>query len=68
MTVPADFIEFLDERGQAVLVQRDEIAVVRDCDPTIAYMRTVLVLKSGESIALQTDFKTVLKRLKEDKQ
>ena len=63
MKPTAGFIELTDERGQSLLVQRDEIALVRDCDPTIAYMRSVLVLKCGETIALQTEFKNVLKRL-----
>ena len=64
MTVPSDFMELSDERGQAVAVCCGEVAAVRDMDPTIGYMRSVLVLKSGETIALQTEFKTVIERMK----
>ena len=61
----SDFLELTDDRGQALLARRDEIALVRDCDPTIAYMRSIVVLKCGETIALQTEFKNVRTRLQQ---
>ena len=60
------FIEFLDDRGQSVLVQRGEVAAVRDADPSVSYWRSIIVLRSGETIALQTPFGNVVKRLQED--
>ena len=61
--VMSTFIELSDERGEAVLVDRTEIALVRDCGD-IAYARSLIVLKCGESVALQTAYETVIERLK----
>ena len=61
-----NFLEFLDEFGRSLLVQRGEVAVVRDCDPSVSYMRSIIVLRSGETIALQTPLGNVVKRLQED--
>ena len=63
MSIPADFIEATDERGQALLIHRGEIAVIRDLDPAIGLGRTVIVLKSGEVVVLQTKFADVCERL-----
>ena len=60
-----NFLEFLDERGRAVLVQRGEIAAVRDADPSVAYWRCVMILRNGETIPLQTPFADAVKRLRE---
>ena len=62
--VMSTFIELSDERGEAVLVDRTEIALVRDCGDT-AYARSVIVLKCGESVALQTKFADVSGRIAE---
>ena len=63
----SDFLEFLDEHGQALLVNRGEVAFVRDADPSINLMRSVMILKSGETIGLQTPFAAVVERLEEEK-
>lgn len=63
MSTPDCFIELTDECGEALLIRRDEIAMIRDCDP-VAFMNSVVVLKSGGSVALQTAFKDVIERLK----
>ena len=60
------FIEFLDDRGQSVLVQRGEVAAVRDADPSVSTGAASSFLRSGETIALQTPFGNVVKRLQED--
>ena len=60
----SDFLELTDDRGQSLLVRRDEIALIRDCEPT-AYMRSIVVLRCGETIALQTEFANVQKRLQQ---
>ena len=61
------FVELTDERGQAVLVQRGEIAAVSDAGPNIGDVRSVLVLKGGKVITLQTEFSVAVKRMNEDK-
>ena len=61
----SSYLELTDDRGLAVLVHRDEIAVIRDADPSLTYMRSIMILKSGATIALQTEFQNVTKRLKQ---
>lgn len=62
---PGTFMEATDDRGQPLLVRCDEVAVVRACDPA-AFQNSVIVLRSGEVIALMTEFKTVVDRLSTD--
>ena len=59
----SDLIELTDDSGLAVLVDRTEIALVRDCAPT-SYASAVVFLKSGERITLQTNFQNVVERMK----
>ena len=59
------FVELTDDMGQPLLVRCDEVAVVRACNPA-AYMNAVIVLRSGEVIALQTAFSAVVERLTTD--
>ena len=65
MTASAGFIELTDDAGHALTVRRDEIAAVRSCSPAIAYMSSSVILKCGETIALKTEFSTVVERLRE---
>ena len=61
----SSYLNLTDDRGLAVLVHRDAIAVIRDADPALTYMRSIMILKSGATIALQTEFQNVQKRLQQ---
>ena len=65
MTASA-FMEATDERGQALLVRCDSVAAVREigAGQSISDARATLVLKGGDVIAVQTEFATVIERLK----
>ena len=62
--VPPFWIEATDERGEALMVHRDAVAVIRDAGVHGGDVRSVMILNSGTMVPLRTTFSTLIKRMR----
>lgn len=63
MSTPNGFIDLTGEDGYAVLVRISEIAMVREAGLNVGRAMAIVHLRSGEFVAVTTEFTTILERL-----
>ena len=63
MTAIAGFLDVTGEDGLAILVKISDIAMVREAGPTVGRAASIIYFRSGEFVAVVTDFSAISERL-----